>query len=92
MSDENRGLVSMITELSTKLQIILDKQEELALNVIKIKDAIYDPDQGLYARLKDQDTRLANLEEWKSTHTKLVWTIIAATVSIFIKTFWESIF
>ena len=63
MSDENRGLVIMITELSTKLQIILDKQEELALNVIKIKDAIYDPDQGLYARLKDQDTRLANLEE-----------------------------
>ena len=54
MTDEDQHhLTILITELSSKVQMILDKQEELAENISKIKEAVYNPDQGLYARLKE---------------------------------------
>ena len=56
--DDERKLTVMLVEMSTKLEILLDKQEELADNISKIKEAVYNPDSGLFARLKELDIRI----------------------------------
>ena len=50
--DEQQKLTVMLVELSGKIQTMLDKQEELAENVSKIKEAVYNPDSGLVREIK----------------------------------------
>jgi len=90
--DEVHHLSVMMAEISSKMQIILDKQEELADNIEKIKEAVYDPDRGLYARLKDLDTRIIGLENWKSTNSRVMWIIATALVGLSVSTVWKVIF
>ena len=49
--EEQKHLTLMMTEMVTKMQVLLDKQDELGENISKIKEAVYNPDNGLYARL-----------------------------------------
>tara|TARA_R110002074_G_C12017273_1_gene616073 strand:+ start:123 stop:473 length:351 start_codon:yes stop_codon:yes gene_type:complete len=56
--NDDRQLALVIAELNNKIEILLEKQEEMAENVAKIKEAIYNPDQGIFSRLKD-------LENWR---------------------------
>ena len=46
--DDKQQLLMMMTEMVTKMQVLLEKQDELADNISKIKEAVYHPDQGLY--------------------------------------------
>ncbi len=75
MVDDEQKLVLMIADLSSKVQTILDKQEELAENVTKIKEAVYNPDEGIYARLRE-------LENWKKTSSRLIWLIITTSMGV----------
>ena len=43
--------------------------------IAKIKEAVYNPDQGLYARLRE-------LETWKSTSSKMIWTLFTSVVGL----------
>jgi len=54
---------------------VKDKQDEMADDIGKIKEAVYNPDSGLYARLRE-------LESWKSTSSRLIWIIITTLVSL----------
>lgn len=90
--DEQQKLTVMMIELSSKVQMILDKQEELAENVAKIKEAVYNPDQGLYARLTKLDARLEALEEWKNNNTKVMWLIVSIGIGLVLTTSWQAIF
>jgi arginine decarboxylase-like protein len=92
IEEDAQKLSVMMAEISSKMQIILDKQEELADNIEKIKDAVYDPDKGLYARLKDLDTRILGLEKWKDSTTKLMWIVTTALVGLSVSTFWRLVF
>ena len=40
-----------------------------------IKKAVYDPNEGLYARLRD-------LEQWKETTSKVMWMVITTVVGL----------
>tara|TARA_Y100000034_G_C6784751_1_gene350988 strand:- start:398 stop:673 length:276 start_codon:yes stop_codon:yes gene_type:complete len=69
-------------EMNGKLQRMMDgidslkeKQEEMALDVSKIKEAVYHPDEGLYARLRE-------LEQWKKSSSKVIWMLTAGIVSL----------
>lgn len=57
------------------IDIVKDKQEEMAEDIGKIKEAVYNPDSGLYARLRE-------LESWKRTSSRLIWIIITTVVSL----------
>jgi len=68
--------------MNGKLQRMMDgidslkeKQEEMALDVSKIKEAVYHPDEGLYARLRE-------LEQWKKSSSKVIWMLTAGIVSL----------
>ena len=68
--------------MNGKLQRMMDgidslkeKQEEMALDVSKIKEAVYHPDEGLYARLRE-------LEQWKKSSSKVIWMLTAGILSL----------
>jgi hypothetical protein len=71
-----------LIELDGKLQRMMDgidtvkdRQENMADDIIKIKEAVYNPDEGIYARLRE-------VEGWKKTHSRLMWMIITSGVGI----------
>ncbi len=90
--DEQQKLTVMLVELSGKIQTMLDKQEELAENVSKIKEAVYNPDSGLYARLKELDIRIIQLETWKAANSKVMWLVGGSVAGLLVKTIWTVLF
>tara|TARA_R100001244_G_C5087082_1_gene115461 strand:- start:155 stop:439 length:285 start_codon:yes stop_codon:yes gene_type:complete len=90
--DHTQQLTVVMTEIVTKMQVLLDKQDELAENISKIKEAVYDPDKGLYARLSKLDSRLDSLEEWKDNNGKILWIVITVGVGLVLSTTWQAIF
>ena len=90
--DEQQKLTVMLVEMSTKLEILLDKQEELADNISKIKEAVYNPDSGLFARLKELDIRIIQLETWKAANSKVMWLVGGSVVGLLVKTIWTVLF
>ena len=90
--DDQQKLTVMMVELSGKIQILLDKQEELADNINKIKEAVYNPDSGLYARLKDLDARIQNIESWKATNARILWIVGGSVAALLVQTAWSVLF
>ena len=90
--DEERKVTVMLVEMSTKLEILLDKQEELADNISKIKEAVYNPDSGLYARLKNLDTRIQHIESWQSTNSRIMWLVGGSVAGLLVKAVWTVLF
>ena len=81
-----------ILEISGKLDrmadgidVVREKQEEMADNISAIRAAIYNPDQGLYARLRA-------LEQWKESNSRIMWLIVTAIVGLMSATAWRFIF
>ncbi len=66
------------------IDTVKEKQEEMAEDVAKIKEAVYNPDSGLYARLRE-------LESWKDTSSRLLWMIIASVISLTAATFYKAL-
>ena len=89
---ENEGQIAVaLAELASRIEILIDKQEELAENVSKIKEAVYNPDEGLYARLNRLDARLLGLESWKNNNTKILWIVITVGLGLVVTTAWKAI-
>ena len=61
--------------LDLKIDELKDKQEDMAEDISKVKDAVYHPDEGLYARLRE-------LEGWKKTSSKLLWMLISSMIGV----------
>jgi len=86
MADNNQintDTIVALAEITNKIETLLEKQEEVAINVAKIKEAIYHPDQGIYARLKE-------LENWKSAHTKIQWILATSVIIIMTGAVWNN--
>ena len=79
MAEDNKeymmDMQSKLDKLCTGMDVMKDKQEEMAEDVAKIKEAVYNPDQGLYARLRE-------LEAWKRTSSKMIWTLFTTVVGL----------
>ena len=59
-----------------------ERQEKVAEDVAKIKEAVYNPDEGIYSRLRE-------LESWKDTVSKIIWAIAFAIVTLFTASFYK---
>jgi len=90
--DEQQKLTVMMVELSGKIQILLDKQDELADNITKIKEAVYNPDSGLYARLKELDMRIQRTEAWQATNNRIMWIVGSSVAALLVQTAWSVLF
>ena len=70
--------------LIENIQTVREKQEEMADGISKIKEVVYNPDSGIYARLRE-------LESWKNTSSKLIWMVIASMVALVTATWWSQL-
>jgi len=82
MEHPHLDIQTLQVEISGKLERMMDgidtlkqRQEDMAKDVSKIKEAVYHPDEGIYARLRE-------LEQWKKTSTKIIWMLAAALGSL----------
>jgi len=90
--DQTQHLTVMMTEVVTKMQVLIDKHAELAENISKIKEAVYNPDKGLYARLNKLDARLDTIESWKNNNSKILWIVVTVGCGLVINSAWQTIF
>ena len=73
--DENTKIVQAIFELKVTIDHMVERQEEMVDDVKKIKEAVYNPDSGIYARLRA-------LEQWKASQSKIQWALITSMVGL----------
>ena len=85
MTDEQtQNLLTSIIEMKNNLERMAEKQEEMHEDVKKINDAIYNPEQGIYARLKA-------IETWKESMSKVIWTIGTGFIALILNTLYQNI-
>ena len=72
-------------QMMDKIQTVKQKQDEMADDITKIKEAVYNPDSGLYARLRE-------LETWKETSSRLIWLIITSVTALICATVFKAFF
>jgi hypothetical protein len=85
ISSQQQVLININTKMTSimdGINTIKEKQEVLGRDICKIKEAMYNPDQGLYARLKLLEARLQSLESFKKTASKLLWITMAALLGL----------
>ena len=73
--DLNLEIQSKLDRICNGMDVMSNKQEEMSEDVAKIKEAVYNPDQGLYARLRE-------LESWKQTSSRMIWTLFTSVVGL----------
>jgi adenylosuccinate lyase len=78
-----------LIELNSKLERLLNgidtlgaNQERMSDDISKIKEAVYNPDSGLYARLR-------SLEQWKDTTSRIQWMMFSSVGVLMVKMFWD---
>ena len=64
-----------LTRMLDTIEAVKDRQDGMADDLTKIKEAVYNPDQGLYARVRE-------LESWKKTQAKLMWMVGTAAIGV----------
>ena len=73
--DYNLELQSKLDRICNGMDVMSDKQVQMSDDIAKIKEAVYNPDQGLYARLRE-------LESWKKTSSRMIWTLLTTVVGL----------
>ena len=74
----------LMIELKIRLEKIDERQEAMLEDIKLIKKAVYDPEEGLYARLRD-------LEQWKESTSKVMWMVITTVVGLLTATIYNLI-
>lgn len=83
--NEHQDLKDAIVDLAHQIQRMADKQDVMIDDVKKIKEAIYNPEQGLYARVRD-------LEQWQQGMAKFIWTVGLAVTGLIIQAIYSNLF
>ena len=83
-TEELSGLTQAIFELKVEIEKMSERQEQMVDDVKKIKEAVYNPDSGLYARLRD-------LEQWKETYSKVTWGVLTTVIGLVTATIYKMI-
>lgn len=74
-----------LDRMADNLEVVRDRCEEISICVNKVKKAVYDPDQGLYARLRE-------LEQWKAQTSRVLWVITTSVIGLATATLWKTFF
>ena len=78
-------LESQLERMMDGIGVVKDEIESMAEDISKIKEAVYNPDQGIYARLR-------SLESWKSTSSKIMWIMFTSIVGLASLGIWQALF
>lgn len=92
MNDQElQSLRETLIEINHDLKSMVAKQEELHSDIRDVKSAIYNPDSGLYTRIRDLSERVKDLEGWQTSVTKILWTIATAVTGLTVTTIYKLI-
>ena len=89
--DDMQSLRITLVEINSELKGMVQKQEELHKDIRDVKSAIYNPDSGLYTRIRDLDERIKDLESWQGNVTKILWTIATTATGLVAATIYKLI-
>ena len=84
MSDQLQIISTAILEIKNDIERMAEKQDAMISDIRDVKSAIYNPDSGLYARLRA-------LEQWKQAQSKIQWGVIMAVVGLVTTTIYKMI-
>ena len=76
------ALDKKVDRMLSSIENLKEKQDDVAKDISKIKEAVYHPDEGLYARIKI-------LETWKENQSKVSWIAMTAIIGLAIKQIWD---
>lgn len=74
-----------IDRMIDNLHAVRERCDEIAVCVNKVKKAVYEPDQGLYARLRE-------LEQWKDQASRFLWVITTSVIGLITATVYKALF
>ena len=78
-------LTQAIMDLKGQIERMAERQDEMLEDVKKIKEAVYNPDSGPYARLRA-------LEQWKESQSKIQWVMLTSIIGLVIATVYKALF
>tara|TARA_R100000005_G_C4978821_1_gene189247 strand:+ start:953 stop:1213 length:261 start_codon:yes stop_codon:yes gene_type:complete len=78
-------LTQAIMELKAQIERMAERQDEMLDDVKQIKEAVYNPDSGIYARLR-------SLEQWKESQVKIQWYMTTTIIGLVIATIYKALF
>ena len=73
--EEILDLKQAIMELTVNIKHMDSKQDEMLQDVKSIKEAIYNPENGLYARVR-------TLEQWQANMSKIIWSVALPVIGL----------
>jgi predicted nucleic acid-binding Zn-ribbon protein len=92
MNDQElQDLKLTLVEINHDLKTMVKKQEDLHKDIRDVKSAIYNPESGLYTRIRDCDERIKDLETWQTNVTRILWTIATAVTGLMVTTIYKLI-
>ena len=83
-SEQLQQITTGILEIKNDIERIAEKQDEMVRDMRDVKTAIYNPDSGLYARLRA-------LEQWKEAQSKILWGVIMTVFWLLTTTIYKMI-
>ena len=85
------NLGSKIDLLSSGIDGIKNDIDDMAEDISKFTEAMYNPDRGLYARQVLLEARIQQLEAWKASNTKVIWSVVSLTIALVMNSIWGMI-
>jgi L-fucose mutarotase/ribose pyranase (RbsD/FucU family) len=74
-----------VDKLSMTIETITVQMKDMSDKLEKMNNIVFEPDQGLYARIKNQDIKITNLQDFKHRTNKGFWVIMTSIIGIFSK-------
>ena len=84
-SQDVTHLTQAIMDLKGSVERMSERQDEMIDDVKKIKEAVYNPDSGLYARIRE-------LEQWKKSQAKIQSLVSTTVIGLVIATIYKTVF
>ena len=68
-------LDNKLTRITDGIDVMKEKQDHMQEDISKIKEAVYNPESGLYVRLRE-------LEAWKKSQSRIFWIVVTSIVGL----------
>jgi len=82
--NEMNEIKQALMELTVNIKHMGTKQDDMINDVKSIKEVIYNPETGLYARLRD-------VEQWQDNMSRVIWTVGLGFIGLIAKAVMEMI-
>lgn len=81
MSDE-------LKEIECRLQSLKTSADNATGDISKLEEAVFHPDNGLYARVKEADRKIASLEEHEASIKRFLWFALTVIGGLILREIW----